>query len=161
LSDGYLDAMRKWIGILCVAALTLGATKLAAPPVSAFVGKYPFDKIAGYTFLRLPSVRTAVRNAVFSDATQARVLNPNSVTSPITRNGEFVLSWACEPHNCAWHQWSIVVTPSGRKGAVCYYNEELMRGERWFVDGSPVLEGTTKKCDPDIIPSTVALALVR
>jgi hypothetical protein len=137
------------------------AASPTAPAVSAYVGKYPFDKVRGMAFTQHPVVVRAVKAALLGSIIQSRVLDPNSTSGPIARQGDFIVSWACEPHNCGFHQWAIVLTGSGRKAAVCYYNEDLSEGARWFVDGSVGYVQHNGNCQFETVLAQVALTLVR
>lgn len=146
---------------LILALPFLLAANSPAPALSAYVGKYPFDKVQGIAFTRHPVVVRQVQAAVQSSAIQSRVLDPDSTAGSIARQGDFIVSWACEPHNCGFHHWSIVLTGSGRKAAVCYYNEDLTAGARWFVDGSVRFVDSEGNCEVETVPAAVALMLVQ
>ena len=112
-------------------------------------------------FTQHPAVLRAVKAALLGSVIQSRVLDPNSTSGPIARQGDFIVSWACQPHNCGFHQWAIVLTGSGRKAAVCYYNEDLSEGARWFVDGNVSFVQKNSNCQFEAVPAQVALTLVR
>lgn len=146
---------------LILALPLLVATTPTAPAIAAYVGKYPFDKVRGMAFTQHPVVVRAVKAALLGAIFQSRVLDPDSTSGPIVRQGDFIVSWACEPHNCGFHQWAIVLTGSARKAAVCYYNEDLSEGARWFIDGSVVFVQPDGNCQFETVPAQVALTLVR
>lgn len=139
----------------------LVAATPAVPAISAYVGKYQFDKVRGVAFPRHPLVVQRVKAALAGSGIQSRVLDPNSTSVPIARQGDFIVSWACERHNCGSHQWAIVLTGSGRKASVCYYNEDLSEGARWFVDGKVGLVSPEGDCQFEAVPDQIALMLVR
>lgn len=117
-----------------------------------------FDKIAGLSFIARPAVKTAVRAAAPSTI-YAIVLDPNSTSAPIEGSGNYLLSWACEPHNCGAHQWTLAIKSDGSKVAVCYYNEDLSDGARWFVGQMLVGKAPGSNCQITRIPSKVLTAL--
>lgn len=149
---------RKLSAIPVVIALLAAA---APPSLSTYIGKYPFDRVRGVTFLQHPLVLGAVRSALLGSIVRPIVLDPDSTSGPIARQGDFIVSWACEPHNCGDHQWSVVLPGSGRKAAVCYYNYDLSEGARWFVEGRIVLVEPNQTCQFDRVPAKIALSLVQ
>lgn len=151
---------RRRPALLLALPLLVAATP-AVPAISAYVGKYPFDKVRGVSFPQHPLVVQRVKAALAGSVIQSRVLDPNSTSVPIARQGDFIVSWACEPHNCGSHQWAVVLTGSGRKASVCYYNEDLAEGARWFVDGSVGLVEPEGDCQFETVPAQIALMLVR
>ena len=53
----------------------------------------------------------------------ARVLTNNVVTSPIVRLGGKIVYTGCEPHNCNWHNWAIVIDEKTRLADVCHFEK--------------------------------------
>jgi len=96
-----------WRGVVAIAALpTLGAS--LQPPISAYVGKYPFEKVAGYSFNSNPKVREFVQLATHNKSVLPSVF-ADGVAGPITREGNVIAAWSCQPHNCGPHNWTIVI----------------------------------------------------
>jgi hypothetical protein len=107
----------------------------AVQPLSAYVGKYPFNKVGGYKFITHPTVRSAVDDAVFNKSVKAAVLS-DGVAGPIRKQGSLILTWSCEPHNCGSHNWSIAIVGPKGPAAVCYHDEDLMGDmSAWFLGG--------------------------
>jgi hypothetical protein len=98
------------------------------PPLSAYVGKYPNEKVQGIAFLQHPTVLAGVRKAVPASDGNIRnwVLAADASLVPIDALGGRVVAHACEPHNCGPHQWSIVVDPNSGAADVCYHDEETI-----------------------------------
>jgi hypothetical protein len=119
--------------------------------------------VAGVDFLHHPSVRKAVAGAVSNDGVRRAVLG-EGVEVPIERRGAFIVANICEPHNCADHQWTIVISAPGRRAAVCYHDADLMNGEaRWFVGGSPFYR-ESNGCwsgEHPAVPTSVAAELAK
>lgn len=153
--------MRAGIIAFCVVPMLIGATHAKAPALSQYIGRYPFQKVAGLTFTAHPVVRRAVEDAVLDSVVRLRVLNSNQTAGPIAADGEFIINSGCEEHNCGDHNWKIIITRSGRKAAVCYYNEQLTDGAKWFIGGFSVFKQAGISCDNAGFPNPVRLAIVR
>ncbi len=136
----------------------IGATR-AAPTLNAYVGKYPFDRVAGVAFLKHPLVVHAVKNAVLEEKITSEILGAG-VSGPIERHGALIVSQACRPHDCGSVNWTIAMVPGRAKAAVCYHFEDLMGDRsRWFVGGSPkaTVEGGCETSVPTQIAGLLAL----
>ena len=104
-------------------------------PMTRYVGSYPTDAVSGTNFLADPMVGAAVAAAVADKAIRDRVLDRAVTVSPIVMFDGRVLSWGCEPHNCGPHNWSIAITPDGKRAAVCYYDQDA-KVARWYPKGA-------------------------
>jgi hypothetical protein len=115
------------------------STGIAATPAATlarYVGHYPTDAVeGGPSFLADPAVRAAVAAAVPDEAVRARVLDTDVTATPITDVEGRVLSYGCEPHNCGPHNWAVALSPDGRTGAVCYYDDDR-KIARWYPEGA-------------------------
>lgn len=107
-------------------------------PLSAYVGRYPYDRVGGVTFVNHPLVRRAVTAAVTDAAERRQILSADSTAGPIGRRDGRIISWACEQHNCGSHNWTIMITPDGRQADVCYWTETIGGGSHWYVGGRPM-----------------------
>lgn len=113
----------------------------ASPPaaglLSAYVGKYPFDKVEGRTFLDQPSVKAAVAATVGDAGVRKFVFTSNGPNAPIVLKDGRLLAWGCEAHNCGYHNWTIAITPDGGDAQVCFYhNDESAEGaSTWYLPG--------------------------
>jgi hypothetical protein len=148
--------------LLALLALSAAAAP-SPPPLSAYVGKYPSDKIRGIDFRHHPTVRRAVMDALLMNATVRRTVMEPGVEGPIERQGSFIVATVCEPHNCGDHQWAIVIhTPNG-PASVCYHDQDLMGDQsRWFISSRPTFStsGACSAGDHTPIPAHVTSALV-
>ncbi|SEL12598.1 hypothetical protein SAMN05216382_1545 [Sphingomonas palmae] len=106
----------------------------AAPDLSRYVGKYPFDLVAGTRFVDEPAVRAAVARVVPDAGVRDTVLSRDGTANPVAEWDGRILSWACEAHNCGPHNWAIAITPDGRDAAVCYYDADEPVS-RWYPAG--------------------------
>lgn len=109
----------------------------SAPPLGAYADKYPFDRVEGVTFLDHPAVRAAVGRAVAARTIRRLVLT-GGTAGPIDSNGRALLSWACEPHNCGPHNWTVIIARDGSAAQVCHYNEAAADpGPHWHPAPPP------------------------
>jgi len=126
------------------------ATPTPAPMPSAapaadllrYVGRYPFDPVAGTRFVDDPAVRQAVARAVPDAKVRDTVLGRDATANPVAQWNGRVLAWACEAHNCGPHNWAIAITPDGRNAAICYYDQDA-GVSRWYPAGfrAPLPDG--------------------
>ena len=110
---------------------------VAATPVdlSRYVGAYPLDTVDGGSFLAEPAVRRLVEGVVDDPAVRDRVLDRDVTATPIATDGDRLLSYGCEPHNCGPHNWAIAIRRDGAGGAVCYYDQDA-NVARWYPAGA-------------------------
>ncbi|MBW6523964.1 hypothetical protein KZ810_10700 [Sphingomonas sp. RHCKR47] len=104
---------------------------LADTDLSRYVGKYPFDLVAGRRFVDEPAVRAAVARVVPDAAVRDMVLSRDATANPVANEDGRILSWACEAHNCGPHNWAIAITRDGRDAAVCYHDQDA-GVSRWY-----------------------------
>jgi hypothetical protein len=80
----------------------------------------------------LAGIRRSVTDRLVRDAIQDSS-GPAALIELI--NGK-VSSWSCENHNCADHQWMVMVEPSSGATDVCCHNAARLPGESlWFQAG--------------------------
>ena len=109
---------------------------MAPPPVDlgAYVGKYPFDKVDGTSFLDTPAVRRAVAATVPDKAVRAWIFEKAGPQSPIVLKDGKLLAWGCEQHNCGAHNWTIAIDPAGTAADICYFDETVDTGQaKWYL----------------------------
>jgi len=112
------------------------ATSPATGGLAAYVGKYPFDKVGGGSWNDNPTVLAGIRKTVTDAAVRTAILETPGPASPIALVDGKVTAWACEQHNCGFHQWSVMVDPATGATDVCYYDEEKAgTSARWFLAG--------------------------
>ena len=104
---------------------------IAATDLSRYVGRYPFDLVAGTRFVDEPAVRAAVARVVPDMGVRDTVLSRDATANPVVEQDGRILSWACEAHNCGPHNWAIAITPDGRDAAVCYHDQDA-GVSRWY-----------------------------
>ena len=106
-----------------------------SPALGKHAGRYPLDEVGGSTFLGDPAVRAMVAGVVGDAAVRDRVLDRDVTATPIAVEGDRLLSFGCEPHNCGPHNWTIAIRRDGSGGAVCYYDQDRQVA-RWYpADG--------------------------
>ncbi|MBX3593000.1 hypothetical protein [Sphingomonas sp.] len=127
----------------------VGNRTAAAPapsgPLAVYVGKYPFDKVAGTSFLDDPLVRKSVRAAVGDPTILAWIFDKAGPQTPIAMIDGRLAAWGCEAHNCGPHQWTVLIAPDGSDAELCYLPDDAVRPV-WYADG-----GATKRdasCPP-------------
>ncbi len=111
-----------------VAASGIAAT--AAPPLAAYVGKYPFDKVRGVTFLNHPLVRSLV--TAHAPAGLRPTIMSAGVAGPIGRSRTAIVAAICEPHNCGMHNWTIAISRTGKSAVICHYDAEQGENAAWY-----------------------------
>lgn len=152
--------MRLLLPVLAALAIPVAlAAQTSNVDLTVYFAKYPFDKVGSVAFLSDPSVRRAVNRAVNSGVVEKAVLDPNVTSGPIGGINGYMISHACEPHNCNRHNWTIAVREDGSSAAVCYFNAELMSEGRWFVNGQLAAKAILSDCAVRGIPRPVESAL--
>ena len=107
-----------------------------ATPValSAYAGKYPFDKVDGVAFLHDPAVTAAVAALVPDAGVRKLMLGGDGPGTPIVSRGGKLIAWGCETHNCGDHNWTIEIAPDGTAPTVCYHDASSMNERsRWYL----------------------------
>lgn len=117
-------------------APALGKDAAPANDLTAYIGKFPFEKVGGVAWNDHPMVVAGVRKTV-TDATVRRAMQSSGGPSaPIATYQGKVGAWGCEQHNCGDHQWAVLVNPGSGATDVCYHNaEQTGENSRWFLAG--------------------------
>ena len=108
-------------------------------PITAYVGKYPGDTVAGVGFYDRTEVSRALIDAIGDDTLRHRFTAHDAVSVPIfqTKDGR-IAAHGCEAHNCDGKDWTFLVAPDGTRGEACYHDGETMGAtSRWYAAGSP------------------------
>jgi hypothetical protein len=102
--------------------------------LAGYAGQYPFDKVGGVTFLDNPLVTGAVGRLVPDPAVRALILGGDGPGTPIARDGDRLIGWGCETHNCGDHNWAVEIAADGSDPAVCYHDAAAMGSRsRWYL----------------------------
>lgn len=135
-----LFALTAMIALCAAAGVEAKPAGKSAPPLSAYVGKYPFDTVKGVTFLDHPTVRAAIEAAVKVPEIRAAILEKNVVTTPIRETEGRLLARAFDPRSGGDVNWAVLMVTDGSKAAVCYSTgvEQDVRGADWYLDGEKV-----------------------
>lgn len=124
---------------------TVAPAKAAAPDLTAYVGKYPFDKVDDVAFSDHPLVKAGIAATVTDASVRKAITTTQGPSAPIETIDGKVAAWSCQQHKCGEHQWMILVDPATGATDVCYVNDPAMAGEsRWFLAG-----GKEEKRDGD------------
>lgn len=137
------------------AAQTSDTAQAAAPAaapaggsLSAYVGKWPFDQVNGYTWNQNPTVRAAVARTVTDQAARDAILTVDGPSSAIVMKGGKVTAWGCQQHDCGAHQWLVQITPDGSAADICYFKAGRNGGKaRIFSSDGRVRKGGAN-CNP-------------
>lgn len=114
----------------------------AAPNLSAYVGKYPFDTVLGYRFLDHPAVRAVIARAVPDARLREQVkTEDDAVNVPIVLVNGRILAWGGAKRAEDRYNWSVVIAPDGSAPEVCIYEglgyENDQKASQWFEPGKP------------------------
>lgn len=109
----------------------------AAPPLSAYVDKYPFDAVDGVRFVDHPLVRAAMERSGAPQEALDYIRNDNTVVVPIIEVDGRLMSRGFEAASGGDVNWGVLISLDGQRGAVCYSTgvEKYTRGADWFIDG--------------------------
>ena len=118
--------------LLAVFATGLTGAVRPLPSLSAYIGKYPSEKVAGISLYDHPKFRALVRAAAPSKMVEEVVLAPGA-EQRVERQGALLVVQICELHICGDHQWSVAILSPNGPAAICYYDSTLMAEGRWFV----------------------------
>lgn len=127
--------MRLGLSILAC-ALALSAVPAAAADLSRYVGKYPFDRVAGRTLYETPGLRQefvekfgAKRWATLMSYQTASPVE--AVSDPAL--GRLIVSWQCKPHDCP-NNAALLLHPTAEIVAVCFATDDG-QGSEWSAAG--------------------------
>lgn len=105
----------------------------AAPPLTDYVDKYPFDEIAGVTFFDHPTVRGAVMAVTPAADIREWLFDPDAGPSQaIFQKDGAVVSIGCQQNACERRSWAIVIDTLTNAARVCYEQDGVTR---WFSAG--------------------------
>jgi hypothetical protein len=112
----------KLVSLLCLYGTT-GLVQAADLPddLSAYVGKYPFDVVNGYSFFENPVVVTALDSAA-GDGTAEWVGNLD-VGTPIARQEDGLIAAVCQTNNCSGNNAALAIAVDGTLIAFCVFSE--------------------------------------
>jgi hypothetical protein len=97
------------------------ATPTADGPLAVYVGKQPFEPVAGTAFLDHERVKAAVEVAVRTDDPRLWVFRRDATRRPIVMKDGRLLSVGCETGNCAGRNWTIKIDTLGAIAEVCWH----------------------------------------
>ena len=97
----------------------------AAPPLSAYVGKYPFDEVDGVAFIDHPDVRRALETSGAPAEAIALARDRDTVVVPIFRTETALVASGYDPRSGGGVNWNLAITPNGEQAVVCYQSEPI------------------------------------
>jgi hypothetical protein len=107
---------------LCSVAFAHAADLPNGDELAAYVGKYPFDEVNGYSFFENPKVIAVVDRAAGPGA--ADWLDGLDVGTLIARQEDGLIATVCEAHNCANNNGALALSLDGQLIALCLYSKE-------------------------------------
>ncbi|MBO9725234.1 MAG: hypothetical protein J7530_12720 [Novosphingobium sp.] len=120
-----------------------GAPTGAVASLSAYVGKYPLDKVGDYAFFQHPVVQEGLSRAVTDPKVLAAIAAIKGPVGPVMRKDNDIAASQCQQHDCGAHNYAIHVdATTNTVSSVCYYDEQTGPIATWYKpDGSKVSEG--------------------
>lgn len=97
----------------------------AAPPLSAYVGKYPFDEVDGVAFIDHPAVRRALEASGAPADALSLARERDSVVVPIFRTETALVAAGYDQRSGGSVNWNLAITPDGERAVVCYQSEPV------------------------------------
>lgn len=150
-------------GALAAATIAIAGTTAAAAAdlsaLSAWQGKYPWDKIGGHAFFEVPALRQAIADAVGDGKIVAGMMKllDSGPAGEIEGFDGRLIAWVCRQHDCDASNWSLIVTPSSGDVLICLFDESRNGGRpAWYRKGQkPVVAGSG--CPQDAQDAPAAL----
>jgi hypothetical protein len=121
---------------LLASALALSVTAAAAADIERYVGKYPFDRIAGRTLYETPGLRQEFI-AKFGAKRWATLMTYQTASPIEALNdpalGRLIVTWQCKPHDCP-NNAAVLLRPTAEIVAVCFAIDDG-NGSEWSTAG--------------------------
>ncbi len=93
----------------------------SADGLLAYVGKYPFDVVGGYSFYEHPRVIAALDEA--GGPGTAEWIDNLDVGTPISLQEDGLISAVCEAHNCGGNNAALAISAAGELIALCLFSK--------------------------------------
>ncbi|QNA84805.1 hypothetical protein G4G27_12975 [Sphingomonas sp. So64.6b] len=131
--------------------------------LSAYVGKYPRDKVAGQRFLDNPAVKSAIRKAVSDAGVQKFIYGTDGLNVPIFQKDGRIVAWGASNRAEDAHNWAVAITPDGTTADVCVYHSadaaatDEFPSSQWFSPGqkSTMMQGRCPSEKDDYPPKEI------
>jgi len=110
---------------------------------SAWVGKYPQDRVKGLELLQIPQVKEAL-NAIIG-AHEKKQIAELRVSVPIERHGDWIVAHGCMPHDCPSSNYTLAISGDVRDIILCLKTDGDASGTstlRWFRTGQQTASKT-------------------
>ncbi len=131
--------------------------------LSAYVGKYPHDEVAGLRFLDNPAVKSAIRKAVSDAGVQKFIYGTDGLNVPIFQKDGRIVAWGASNRAEDAHNWAVAITPDGTVADVCVYHAvdaaaaDEFPSSQWFSPGkkSIMMQGRCPSEKDDYPPKEI------
>lgn len=103
-------------------------------PLTAYVGHYPNDAVDGVSFFDRTEVASAMVDLVPDEKLRRLEIGRDATTIPIFASGNRVAAHGCEAHNCAGHNWTLLIPTDGDRdhAAACLHDAAVASDtSRW------------------------------
>ena len=125
-NPGSFMKLSKLFGLFCVFCTTglahASDIPAAADDLSAYVGKYPFDVVGGYSFFENPKVVAAVDGAAGTGTSDW--FDNLDVGAPIYQQEDGLIAAVCEAHNCSNNNAALAISTAGQLIALCIFSKQ-------------------------------------
>lgn len=147
-------------GIVLAAASVTAATAADLSALSAWKGKYPWDKVGGQAFFEVPALKQAIAEAVGNGTIVAgmeRLLDGGPAGEIEEFDGRLI-AWVCKQHDCGANNWSVIVAPKSGDVTICLFDETRNEGHSvWYRKGEKPARGNGDGCPANAADAPAAL----
>ena len=144
--------------------------KLAFEPsqLKEWVGKYPFDRVRGLTFLEQPEIQLRIALALGAEA--LTIIKGMGTVPPIKESNGWVVASGCQPHMCIDGNWTVAVNLTSLELRACLAevssknvrlgnsNKRLVELSRATLEGCPGVENILELFERAFAPSKAIAA---
>jgi hypothetical protein len=121
--------------LIVALTLMLTASNVLAADIERYVGKLPFDRVAGRTLYQAPGLRQEFI-AKFGAERWATLMTyqtagPIEAVSDATL-GRLIVTWQCKPHDCP-NNAAVLLRPTAEIVAVCFAIDDG-NGSEWSAE---------------------------
>jgi hypothetical protein len=110
---------------------------------SAWVGKYPQDRVRGVELLQIPQVKEAL--GAITGPKERKEMDELRVSNPIEQHGSWIVAYGCMPHDCPGSNYTLAISEDARDVVLCLKADNdaaTMSTLRWFRTGQSPLSRT-------------------
>lgn len=116
------------------------SSRRGPPPLSAYIGKPPFEEVQGVSFFKHPLVRAAIEASGIDRDLQKAIVYDDTVVGVVTPTRGRLLVSGYDPVGAGSTNWAILLVADGSKAAVCYSTGVVpdQQGADWYYEGDKV-----------------------